>query len=89
MQVPSAARTALDTWLKVARLPFDTAAKVLPNGSEGPRNTVLLAIDRADHAADLALVEEQLPRPARLMVEAVGLQIFRNIGVDQPDLAVA
>ena len=55
MEVRSAARTALDSWLKVARLPFDTAAKVLPNGSEGPRNTVLLAIDRADASVRAAI----------------------------------
>ena len=34
MQMPGAARTALDTWLKVARLPFDTAAKVLFPGED-------------------------------------------------------
>ena len=38
---------------------------------------------------DLALVQEQLPRPAGLVVEAVGLQIFRDIGVVEPELAAA
>ena len=55
MQVRSAARTALDAWLKFTRLPFDTAAKVLPNGSEGPRNAVLFAIDRADASVRAAI----------------------------------
>jgi len=33
-------------------------------------------------------VQQQLARPFRLVVEAVGLEIFRNVGIDQPDLAV-
>ena len=34
-------------------------------------------------------MHQQLARPFRGMIEAVGLQIFRNIGVDQPDFAAA
>ena len=47
-----------------------------------------LPIDRAHQLVDLLLVQQQLARPLRLVVEAVGLQVFRNIGVDQPYLAV-
>src|ERR1700733_1886214 len=46
------------------------------------------AIDRAHQAVDLLLVQQELAWPLRLMVETVGLQIFRDIGVDQPNLAV-
>src|SRR5271169_1499515 len=48
-----------------------------------------LALDGADQLFDLTLVQQQLARPLRRMVEAIGLQIFGNIGIDQPDLAVA
>src|SRR5258708_4813842 len=47
-----------------------------------------VAIDRAHQLVDLLPVQQQLARPLRLMVEAISLQIFRNISVDQPDLAV-
>ena len=33
------------------------------------------------------LVQQQLARALGLVVEAVGLAVFRNIGVDQPELA--
>src|SRR5947199_5916553 len=33
-------------------------------------------------------MQEQLPRPLRLVVEAVALQIFGDVGVDQPEFAV-
>ena len=32
-------------------------------------------------------MQQQLARPARLVIEAVGLQIFGDIGVEEPDLA--
>jgi hypothetical protein len=47
MQVRDVRRTAIDRWLKAARLPFDAATHLLPNG-RGPRNTAGLVIDRAD-----------------------------------------
>jgi hypothetical protein len=34
-------------------------------------------------------MQEQFTWPFRRMIETIGLQIFRNIGVDQPDLAAA
>src|SRR4051794_26732333 len=45
------------------------------------------ALDRAHQAVDLLFMQQQLARPLRLVIEAVGLQIFRDVGVDQPDLA--
>src|ERR1700741_1714089 len=45
------------------------------------------AVDGADQLVDLLSVQKKLAWPFRQMIEAVGLQIFRNIGVDQPDLA--
>ena len=36
---------------------------------------------------DLALRQQQLTAAARLVIEAVCLQIFRQIGIDQPHLA--
>src|SRR5208337_246918 len=35
-----------------------------------------LFVDRADELARLTLMQEELARPARLVVEAVGLQVF-------------
>ena len=37
---------------------------------------------------DLAAVQEQLPRPLRLVVEPVAEHVFRNLRADQPHLAV-
>ena len=37
---------------------------------------------------DLALVQQQAARAARLVVEAVGLKVFRQIGIIEPDLTV-
>src|SRR5690606_30671096 len=48
-----------------------------------------LALDRADHLLDLALVEQQLARPLRLVVEAVAVAELGDVGVDQPSLAAA
>ncbi|MND67168.1 hypothetical protein D3C80_585740 [compost metagenome] len=44
------------------------------------------AVDAVTQTTDLALRQEQLAAAARLVVEAVGLQIFRQVAVDQPDL---
>jgi len=38
----------VDGWLRVARLPFDVMAHLIPNGERGPRQGVTLAVDRAD-----------------------------------------
>ena len=46
-----------------------------------------LPLDRADQPADLPLMQQQLARTFRRVIESVGLQIFRNIRVDQPNLA--
>src|SRR5690349_15667231 len=46
------------------------------------------AIDRAHEPIDLLSVQQELARTFRLVVEAVALQIFRDVGVDQPNLAV-
>jgi hypothetical protein len=47
IEVKNVRRAAIDRWLRVARLPFDTAAHLLP-ADRGPRNTAMLVIDRAD-----------------------------------------
>jgi hypothetical protein len=47
MEVRDVRRAAIDRWLRVARLPFDTVAHFLP-ADHGPRNAAMLAIDRAD-----------------------------------------
>ena len=46
-----------------------------------------VALHGADQPVHLTAVQEKLSRALRLVVEAVGLQIFRDVGVDQPDLA--
>src|SRR5262249_14104994 len=48
-----------------------------------------LALDRAHELVDLAAVQEELAHALGRMVEAAALQVFRDIGVDQPDLAAA
>jgi hypothetical protein len=47
MEVKTVRRAAIDRWLRMARLPFDTVANFLPE-NRGPRNTATLVIDRAD-----------------------------------------
>jgi colicin import membrane protein len=47
MEARTVRRVAIDRWLKVVRLPFDTVAHLLP-ADRGPRNAAMLAIDRAD-----------------------------------------
>lgn len=54
MEVRNVGRTAIDRWLKVARLPFDTAAHLLPN-DRGPRKAAVLMIDRADASVRAAV----------------------------------
>src|SRR5262245_62307116 len=44
-----------------------------------------LALDRADQLVDLAAVEKELADALGRRVEAAGLQIFRDIGIDEPD----
>jgi len=48
MNVQDARRATLDAWLKMARLPIDTASRLLPNGDRGPRTTAMLFVDRVD-----------------------------------------
>ena len=43
------------------------------------------ALHGSDQLAYLVLVEKQLASSTRLVIEAVGLQIFRDMGIDQPD----
>jgi colicin import membrane protein len=47
MEARTVRRVAIDQWLRVVRLPFDTVAHLLP-ADHGPRNAAMLAIDRAD-----------------------------------------
>src|SRR5262249_37452095 len=48
-----------------------------------------LALDRAHELVDLAAVKEELAHAFGRMVEAATLQIFRDVGIDQPDLPAA
>src|SRR6516162_6240849 len=48
-----------------------------------------LALDRAHELVDLAAVKQELAHALGRMVEAAALQVFRDIGVDKPDLAAA
>src|SRR5690606_37217615 len=52
-------------------------------------NRHALALDRLRQFGDLARLEEQFAGPARLVIEAVGLQIFGDVGVDEKNLALA
>ena len=45
-----------------------------------------LALRGANELGNLPLVQEKPPGPARLVVEAVGLQVLRDIGVKQEHL---
>src|SRR4051812_33052833 len=56
------------------------------NGERDERHA--LPHHRAEHLVHLLGVEEQFARPLGLMVEAVAVAEFGNVGVDQPDLAV-
>jgi len=38
---------------------------------------------------NLAAVQQELAQALGRMVEAAALQIFRDVGIDQPDFAVA
>src|SRR5438874_2717874 len=46
-----------------------------------------LALDRARELVELAAVQQQPTRALGRMVEAAGLQIFGDVGIDQPELA--
>jgi hypothetical protein len=54
IEVRNVQRAAIDRWLRVARLPFDTVAQLLP-GDRGPRNAAMLVIDRADASVRAAV----------------------------------
>src|SRR5258708_25987843 len=48
-----------------------------------------LALDGAYKLVDLAAVKQELAHALGRMVETAALQVFRNIGVNEPDLAAA
>src|SRR6266446_3301938 len=48
-----------------------------------------LALDRARELVDLAPVEQELAGALGGMVEAAALQVFGDIGIDEPDLPAA
>src|SRR6516164_745080 len=48
-----------------------------------------LALDRADELTDLPAMQKKLARALGSMIEAAALQIFGDIGIDQPDLATS
>src|SRR5690606_26674632 len=41
-----------------------------------------------EEAGHFTLADEQLAQAPRLMIEAIALRIFRNIGIDEPELAI-
>ena len=47
------------------------------------------AFHRADQLVDLATVKKELAYPLGRMIEAAALEVFRNVGIDEPDLAAA
>src|ERR1051325_456037 len=47
-----------------------------------------LALDRTHQLVDLAAMQQELARPLRRMVEATGLLVFGDVGVDQPQFTV-
>ena len=48
-----------------------------------------LALDAIGELGDFLGVQQELARPFRLVVEAIALAVFRNIGVVEDHLAVA
>src|ERR1044071_8373512 len=46
-----------------------------------------LALDGAYELVDLGAMQQELARPARLVIEAVARGVDRDVGVDQPGLA--
>jgi hypothetical protein len=48
MRVSDVERTVIDGWIRVMRFPVDAGSRLIPNGDAGPRNGLVLAIDRAD-----------------------------------------
>src|SRR5437667_5779200 len=46
-----------------------------------------LGLGAPDQLGDLVLVQEELSRPARLVVVAIALLVWRDVGADQPGLA--
>src|SRR6476469_3391209 len=47
------------------------------------------ALDRSHQLVDLATVKQEFAHPLGRMIEAAALQIFRDVGVDQPDFVAA
>ena len=60
-------------------------ALVVPVEARG-NDGAAVAADGAQQLVDLPAVQQQAPRSARLVVEAIGAGVFGNIGVDQGDL---
>ena len=56
IEVRDVPRSAIDRGLKVARVPFDTVARLLP-ADGGPRDAAMLVIDRADATVRAAVGE--------------------------------
>src|ERR1700757_2453158 len=48
-----------------------------------------LALDPAGELVDRRAMQQRLARPLGRMIDPPGLQIFRDIGVDEPHLAAA
>ena len=48
-----------------------------------------LALDARGEPVDLPAMQQQFARPLRRVIEAAGLQVFGDVGVDEPHLAFA
>ncbi len=75
--------TVVDGWLRVTRIPVDVIARAVPNGDTGPRNSVMLLVDRADATvrdfAGRVLRDEELVRDAER----------RRVAADERERAIA
>ena len=71
--------------LTACQCDFDLRSTAIIKVDLGGHQRHAIALDRADQPVDLAAVEQESARPARLMVEAVALQIFWDVGVDEID----
>src|ERR1700722_6085671 len=70
--------------LAAAERDFDLRAPLVVEEQLERHDGHALAVDRYRELVDLATVQQQLARPLRRMIEPAGLEVFRDVGVDQP-----
>src|SRR5690606_28037321 len=81
--------TLVDVLLAAGKSKFDLrpAPAVEIDGKRNERH--VLSLNRPWQAGNLAFVQQQLPGPLGFMFEAVAMAEFRDVGIDQPRLAIA